>query len=592
MRGGGGGAHRGHAQHQRDQPLNETFDAGTFLLQAADAVRRAFVPGTFSQSPRSLPDKPVMRGSSSFTAGQQLPRFWEVRITQLLDLPHSQKQLGGFWGHPNEFVVRAEDDRQRVLATSPVIPGSDTGGKTATITLGDEGCLRLEATVERVLLTVERSDGHIIGHCPVSLTDPRNAQPFAYTLLDERGKSVNCGIELKVRQRSNDSMYHKSEYGRLGNPAEAPSFFTAAASLGFQTNAPSSSSRQQQSSSRNIQQQGGRGGFQGLLVVSVESARELASADRHAHEHYFCATAHYPDEPKEKMDMRKSAPMRSSHSSTNSSLQNCAMRTRITLPHQPRQQYVLVTILEVGPHSDDFIGQAALLLTDRRLATMGSWPVKRDGRTVGCINLKVELPDGRSSSGPYDSFPQEPLPPHPKHLDQGAVAPPPAPAKPQASPGRRPQTSPAPSPVRASPDASFRGKPRPSSDTFDISHTAPAQMNSHHRSSHHRSSSGQGQRRTANMAAGNVRQTYPGNAQVAGQMPRSPYAPKTGAAFSPDTNAARRSPSPAAAGYPAATWASPSHHRVASPPSPQQGNPYATCGGRANVGTLHATWGR
>mmetsp|Transcript_11728 Transcript_11728/g.26058 ORF Transcript_11728/g.26058 Transcript_11728/m.26058 type:complete len:586 (+) Transcript_11728:34-1791(+) len=572
------------AQHQ---PVNETFDAGTFLLQAADAVRRAFVPGSLSTSQRAL--DPGMHGSSSFTSGQQLPRYWEVRITQLLDLPHSQKQLGGFWGHPNEFVVRAEDDRQRVLATSPVIPGSDTTGKTATITLGDEGNLRLEAVVERVLLTVERSDGHTIGHCPVSLTDPRNAQPFAYTLLDERGKSVNCGIELKVRQRSNDSMYHKSEYGRLGNPgAEAPSFFTAAAALGLHQSAPSCSSR-------NNQQQGG--GPRGLLVVNVESARELTSADRHAREHYFCATAHYPDEPREKMDMRKSAPMNSTPSSK-ASLQNCALMTRITLPHQPRQQYVMVTILEVGPHSDDFIGQAVLPLTDRRLATMGTWPVKKDGKSVGYVSLKVELPDGRQSSGPYDSFPQEPLPPYLKHMDQGApIAAPPAPARPLQSPDRRAQTSPVPSPARGcrgSPDSSFRGKPRPSTDTFDIVH-APTQLNSHHRSpqtSHHRSSSGQGQRRTANLAtAGNARQTYPGNGQVTGQMPHGPYAPKTGTAFSPEST--RRSPSPTAAGYPAATWASPSHHRRASPPSPGHAGPYATCaGGRANLGTLHATWGR
>mmetsp|Transcript_35751 Transcript_35751/g.83733 ORF Transcript_35751/g.83733 Transcript_35751/m.83733 type:complete len:528 (-) Transcript_35751:199-1782(-) len=240
-------------------PPNETFDAGHLLSAATAAVSRAFAPSSFVAAPRSA--RPPPEGlntidSMSFVAGPpevSRPSYWEVHVTRLLDIPHLRNHMGKFWGHPDDFVVRAEDDKQRLLAKTPVIFGDEGGGSTATIDVGPDGILRFETADERILLTVERSDGHVVGHCPVNLADPRNEQPFAYTILDERGKSENCGIELQVSQRcgtnissvpSMGSMYHRSEYGRLANTGgEAHSFFTLAAAMGFQTASPSSSSR-------------------------------------------------------------------------------------------------------------------------------------------------------------------------------------------------------------------------------------------------------------------------------------------------------------------------------------------------------------
>jgi len=188
--------------------------------------------------------------------------------------------------------------------------------------------------------------------------------------------------------------YLKSEYGRPNRLVSAQSFFTNAAAEGFFGSEPSSPSKPGPSFPSGV----ASGASSGALIVNVDTALDLTPADGFG-AHYYCATAHYVGEPEDEVRHRYTQVVKANASSTDQRKENCVLHKRITVPYNPRQQFVMVDILEGPDQLDDgtFIGQATLPLADPRLASTAPWPLIRDGVQTGVVTLNIQIPGGDSS---------------------------------------------------------------------------------------------------------------------------------------------------------------------------------------------------
>lgn len=206
-----------------------------------------------------------------------------------------------------------------------------------------------------------------------------------------RGPACDSFTNYNIEGPPGASLYIKSEYGPHGADVDRfnVSFYTKAASEGLKGIvgagpwAPAATATAARGA-----------GALGELTVYVDGAWDVSPSDNFGLHHY-CATAYYPGDLQRDVEARKTPATKGHPSEAGQGLENCSLQRRVSLPHNPRHQLLMVDLYEVDQLGDTFMGRVTVPLADPKLASPAAWPlVSEDGCQNGSLTLHVQAPGG------------------------------------------------------------------------------------------------------------------------------------------------------------------------------------------------------
>ncbi|CAK0882237.1 unnamed protein product [Prorocentrum cordatum] len=148
---------------------------------------------------------------------------------------------------------------------------------------------------------------------------------------------TNCNIEGPPGA----SLYIKSEYGPHAADVDKfnASFYTVAASQGLK-----SIGAGRWAGAATATAAPGAGAL-GELTVYVDGAWDISPSDNFGLHHY-CATAYYPGDLQRDVEARKTPATKGHPSQARHGLEDCSLQRRVSLPHNPRHQLLMVDLYE------------------------------------------------------------------------------------------------------------------------------------------------------------------------------------------------------------------------------------------------------
>lgn len=187
------------------------------------------------------------------------------------------------------------------------------------------------------------------------------------------------------------SMYIKSEYGPHAADANNMSFFTIGASEALRSIGTAAPWAPAPMAGAAVPRQRDTGGN---LIVFVDSASDVMPSDNFGL-HHFCVTAYYPGDLQRDVEARKTPAVKGRPSQAGHGLESCSLQKQVSVPHNPRQQLLMVDLFEVDQLGDTFLGRVTVPLADPKLMASTVWPlVLEDGNTNGTLTLSVHAPGG------------------------------------------------------------------------------------------------------------------------------------------------------------------------------------------------------
>jgi len=125
-----------------------------------------------------------------------------IVVSRLLDMPVEKTVFGATKG----FRVRVFDEADNELqCTEELEPGDGKEADSITVP-PEDGTMQVRTRSKLIFLQVEHVGGitgnRAIGRCQIHRYDPRSSQVWPYALSSSSGTGANCGIELKLVEKT------------------------------------------------------------------------------------------------------------------------------------------------------------------------------------------------------------------------------------------------------------------------------------------------------------------------------------------------------------------------------------------------------